>query len=177
MLARWRLISFKSAIAAAFATGAYALVTPTIWMLADASGWARLLLLMVVSLVAMVAWIIVAHHLWEQPNDREHRHWARLYNGITVLTLAVLVAYAALFILVLLAAAVFMPSSYLQSYLRHPVGPGAYLTLAWLTSSLATVAGALGSGLEDEDRVRKAAYGYRQRRRNEEEQGDEDADG
>jgi hypothetical protein len=60
-----------------------------------------------------------------------------------------------------------VPSGYLQGYLKHPVGPSAYLTLARLTSSLANVAGALGSGLEDEDRVRKAAYGYRQRRRNE----------
>jgi hypothetical protein len=50
-------------IAAAFATGAYALVIPSIWLLADAVGWARLLLLIVTAIVAMVVWIIVAHHL------------------------------------------------------------------------------------------------------------------
>jgi hypothetical protein len=81
---------------------------------------------------------------------------------------AVLFAYAVLFVLVLLAAAIFVPSGYFQSTLRHPVGPGEYVTLAWIASSLATVAGALGSSLEDEDTVREAAYGYRQRRRQEE---------
>jgi hypothetical protein len=35
-----------------------------------------------------------------------------------------------------------------------------------MASSLVTVAGALGSSLENEETVHKATYGYRQRRRN-----------
>src|SRR5919106_5413074 len=55
----WKMLpAFKGAIAAAFATGAYALVITTLWLLADSVGWARLLLLMVTALVAMVGWII-----------------------------------------------------------------------------------------------------------------------
>jgi len=166
----WKMLpAFKGAIAAAFATGAYALVITTLWLLADSVGWARLLLLMVTAIVAMVAWIIVAHHLWERPEDPDQRKWAALYNGVTVLTVttAVLCAYAILFALILLAAWVFVPGDYFQTILKHPVGFGEYLTLSWLAASLATVAGALGASLEDEETVRKASYGYRQRRRHE----------
>jgi hypothetical protein len=174
----WKMLpAFKGAIAAAFATGAYALVITTLWLLADSVGWARLLLLMVTAIVAMVAWIIVAHHLWERPEEPDQREWAALYNGVTVLTVsvAVLCAYAILFALIFLAAWVFVPGSYFQTILKHPVGFGEYLTLSWLAASLATVAGALGASLEDEETVREASYGYRQRRRHETE--DEAQDG
>jgi hypothetical protein len=166
----WKLFpSFKSALVAAFATGAYVLVIPTIWGLADAVGWARLLALMIAAIVAMVVWIIVAHHLWERSHAREARHWAALYNGVTALTISVaaLIAYAVLFALIFVAAWVFVPGAYFQTTLRHPVGLGDYLTLAWMATSLATVYGALGASLEHEDTVRKAAYGYRQRLRQE----------
>lgn len=137
---------------------------------------ARHVAFMVAAIAAMAVWIVVAHHLWERPGDREERRWTALYNLVTALTvtLAVVFAYAALFALTLLAAWVFVPGGYLASTLRHPVGVGDYAILTWLTTSLATVAGALGSGLEDEDTVREAAYGYRQRRRNEDAAGDDD---
>jgi hypothetical protein len=68
----WKLIpSFKGTLAAAFATGAYALVITTLWILADSVGWSRLLLLMLTAIVAMVVWIILAHHLWERPGHRQ----------------------------------------------------------------------------------------------------------
>src|ERR671916_794815 len=171
----WKMLpAFKGAIAAAFATGAYALVITTLWLLADSVGWARLLLLMVTAIVAMVAWIIVAHHLWERPEDPDQQKWAALYNGVTVLTItsAVLCAYAILFALIFVAAWVFVPGTYFQTILKHPVGFGEYLTLSWLAASLATVAGALGASLEDEETVREASYGYRQRRRLEDEEDD-----
>lgn len=166
----WQILpSFKGTLAAAFATAAYVLVIPTIWMLADAVGWPRLLALMVAAVVAMVVWIILAHHLWERPSSREERRWATLYNGVTALTIsmAVLVAYAVLFTLVFLAAWIFVPGQYFQSTLKHPVSVADFLILAWMATSLATVAGAIGSSLEHEETVRSATYGYRQRRRQE----------
>ena len=171
----WKMLpAFKGAIAAAFATGAYVLAISSMWLLADAVGFLRLLALMAVAIVAMVAWIIIAHHLWERPEDPQQRKWAPLYNGVTVLSVsaAVLLAYAILFALLFVAAWVFVPGSYFQSTLKHPVGFGEYLTLSWLGASLATVAGALGASLEDEERVREASYGYRQRRRHEDDDDD-----
>jgi hypothetical protein len=166
----WRILpSMKRAVAAAFGMAGWVLVNSSIWMLADSVGLPRLLLLMVLSMTAIVAWIIVAHGLWERSDEEEAPHWAKLYNGVTVLTMttAVLLAYAALLTLVFVAAVVFVPGGYLQSTLQHPVGPGEYGKIAWLAASLATLVGALGSTLEDEETVRDATYGYRQRRRNE----------
>src|SRR5215208_2782336 len=172
----WRMLpAFKGAIAAAFATGTYVLAISSMWLLADAVGLLRLLALMVVAIVAMVVWIIVAHHLWERPEAPRQRRWAPLYNGVSVLSVsaAVLLAYAILFALLFVAAWVFVPSGYFQSTLKHPVGLGEYLTLSWLGASLATVAGALGASLEDEETVRAASYGYRQRRRHDDDPEDE----
>jgi hypothetical protein len=171
----WKMLpAFKGAIAAAFATGAYVLAISSMWLLADAMGFWRLLALMGVAIVAMVVWIIVAHHLWERPSEPERRRWAALYNGVTVLSVssAVLLAYTILFALLFVAAWVFVPGGYFQSILKHPVGLGEYVTLSWLGASLATVAGALGASLEDEETVREASYGYRQRRRHEDDDDD-----
>ena len=167
----WRLFTtMKGTLAAAFATAAYALVMPTLWQMADSLGWVRLLGLMVFSIVAMVVWIIVAHNLWERPaaqQQEEARDQVVLYNAATALTLsvAVLFSYGVLFVLVLVAAGALLDSGFVQSNLGHLVGISDYMRLSWMTTSLATVAGALGSGLEDEETVREAAYGYRQRRR------------
>jgi len=93
---------------------------------------------------------------------------------VSVLTVsaAVLLAYAILFALIFLAAWVFVPGAYFQSTLKHPVGFGEYVTLAWLGTSLTTVAGALGASLEEEEKVREASYGNRQRRRHGEDHDD-----
>jgi hypothetical protein len=58
------------------------------------------------------------------------------------------------------AAWLLIRPSVLQQSLQPPIGLADYLTLAWIVSSLATVGGAIGSGLENEETVRAAAYGY-----------------
>lgn len=169
----WKIFpAFKGAVAAAFATGTYGLIFPTLWRLGDAFGLARLVALMVVAIVGMIVWIILSHDLWERSSSPGSRYLAALYNSATALTIsvAVLFAYAILFALFLLASLIFVPGSLLQASLGHSAGPLVYAAIAWVTASVATIAGALGGSLDDTDRVREAAFGYRQRRRAEERQ-------
>jgi hypothetical protein len=63
--------------------------------------------------------------------------------------------------MVLLAVALVVPAGLLESTLRHPAGFADYATVAWLISSLATVAGAIGSGLESDEDVHETIRRYR----------------
>ena len=96
---------------------------------------------------------------------------------VATLSLAAAVSYAVLFVGTLGAAALLIDASVLEQSIGHPVGPGDYLTLAWIISSLATIGGAIGSGLEDEEHVRAAAYGYHPTPGGWHDEQDEDPDG
>ncbi|MCA1604264.1 MAG: hypothetical protein LC775_01990, partial [Acidobacteria bacterium] len=95
------------------------------------------------------------------------RERAVLYNVVTVLTLTlgVTTLYLALFAIVLLAGLFVMDGDLLRQSLRHPVARTDYIVLAWFASSVATIAGALGSSVEDDTVVREATYGFRQMQR------------
>jgi hypothetical protein len=92
---------------------------------------------------------------------------ARLFNAATVLTVALGVGclYVALLVATLAAAWFLVTGELLSQNLQHPVGWADYATIAWLASSIATLGGTLGSGLESDQAVRAAAYGYRQQER------------
>ncbi|EHK82169.1 hypothetical protein AK37_16695 [Rhodococcus pyridinivorans AK37] len=151
----------------AFATGAIALGTNTIWLFADTMGPWRMSAVTVLSIVAMILWLILDHELWERPKSPEERDRSVLYNTATVVTLTVgvVVLHVALFCLLLATASLTLPPELLSRVLGHGVSFSDYLTLTWLLTSIATIGGALGSGLEDDAAVREAAYGVRQRQR------------
>lgn len=160
----WRLAAGLSrALTAAIAAGVFALVTPDIWQLSDAFGWVRLLGVGLVAVLATTTTLIVGAHLWEHAPTPQVRKQVALFNLATTatVTIGVLTFYAALFVLAALAAAILVVPALLADSLGHPIGVSEYLQLAWLTSSLATVGGALGAGLETDDTVREAAYSYR----------------
>ena len=156
------LLGLSKLLVGAFGTAAFALTTDTIWQMGDALGGLRLAVIMLLGLTALVAWLIVAHDLWEKPDRETPAELARLFNLGTVLTLtlATAVSYVVLFVGTVLAAALLIDTSVLEQTLQRPVDFTDYLTLAWIISSLATVGGAIGSGLENEETVRAAAYGY-----------------
>jgi hypothetical protein len=121
----------------------------------------------VLSIGAMVTWLILDHELWERPKSSAERARSTLYNTATLITMTIGVAalHVALFLSMLFAASITLPPDLFARTLGHPVFATDYLLLAWLVASIATVGGALGSGLEDDDGVRAAAYGVRQRQR------------
>ena len=176
----WRLVlGMRSALAAVLGTSAYLTITSTIWLLSTRLGTGKLVVTTVVSVALMVAWIIGAHHLWERARDEGEREETLLYNASTVITLSigVLVMSVAVYVLTLLGSLFFLEPSVLGAELGRPPTIGDHLMLAWLATGLATVAGALGSGLDSEDAVRRAAYGYRERQRRDEiGQDDENTD-
>jgi hypothetical protein len=159
----WRLVlGLSRLLVVALSSGALTLMNNTVWAIGDALDAARLALMAVVSTTALVAWLIVDHHLWERGSDRVTRERAALFNTVTAVTvtIGVLSLYAAHFVLTFLGAWVFIDDSVLQATVGHPVGIGDYAKLAVVASSAATVGGALGASLESDSAVRQAAYGY-----------------
>ena len=164
----WRLVTGMSKVMmAAFATGAVSLAYPTMWQLSSTMGPWRLGAATILTSAAMVSWLIVEHGLWERPKGSVARDRAVLYNASTVITLAVggVVFHAALFLLLLLTAWWTLPPQLVAQSIGGPVDLPALLLMAWLVAAVATLGGALGSGMEDDDAVKAAAYGARQRKR------------
>ncbi len=160
----WRLaIRLSRALTAAIAAGVFALVTPDIWRLADVFGSVRLSAVGVGSVAATAVTLVVGAELWERTRSRRSRKQVTQFNLAThgTVVIGVLSLYAALFVLALLGALLLVVDPLFTGALRHPAGFTDRLELAWLISSLATVGGALGAGLESDEAVREAAYTYR----------------
>lgn len=160
----WQLAGGLSrALVAAGAAGSFALVTPDVWRIADVLGWQRLGTLTVLSVSALTVTLLLGAGLWERAHRPGVRRQVALFNLATSVTLlsGVLALYAALLALSLLGVLLLVVPRLLADTLGHPVAAWDYVAVAWLTSSLATVGGALGAGLESDDAVRRAAYTYR----------------
>ncbi|KGP71626.1 hypothetical protein [Pontibacillus yanchengensis] len=172
--------SFRRVLALAFATGSYISIFKTPWKLSVTYSNERFILLMVIAILSMVAWVIFAHNLWEKPTTRGDKRLRRLYNRTTFLTLCVTVVinYVVLSIMFLGAIAIFVSPELFRAFTGLKEEPSVlyYFQLAWLVTSLGTLTGAIGAGLEDESVIRDITYGYRQKRRNSEIQQGEKTD-
>ncbi|GAA0440798.1 hypothetical protein GCM10008983_17340 [Lentibacillus halophilus] len=161
--------SLTSVIAIAFTTGTFGMIFTTMWQLSHLFSTLRLTEITLVAIIGMMLWVIIAHGLWEPPSTFNHRRVRRLYNFTTVTTLliAITVYYAVIFLLFFGTSLVFIPPGFLTETLSFETTAGVteYLRIAWFASSISTVAGAIGAGLENEELVLSTTYGYRQNRR------------
>lgn len=166
----WQLvIGLSTALASAAAGSAFGMLYSTIWRLAVSLEPLRLVGVIVVAIAALAVWLIVSHNLWEHRDrslargERERR----LRNAGTVLTVGggALVFFLALCVLTGAGVALVVSPGYLTSTLGRPAGVFEYVRIALMAAVLGTMAGALGSELEDDRTVRQATYGYREEAR------------
>ncbi|WP_447006756.1 hypothetical protein ACRAKI_09925 [Saccharothrix isguenensis] len=165
----WQLLrGLSTALAGALTGIAFGVLYSSIWTLADSLSPLRLAGLATAAIATMTVWIIVAHELWERTHGGRDPD-VRLRNASTVITVAAGSAafFVAMFVVALAGVALVVPPAYLATTLGHPVGVGDYLVIALMASVLGAIAGAVGSGLEDDITVREATYGYRARERRE----------
>lgn len=147
-------------IAVTAAAGALMLITPDIWVLASNYGPGRLATLSVIAIAAVTVSLIVGAKLWERPRRRAEREQVTLFNVATALTMAIGVSvfYLAVFLLALAAAFLLLDATSFHELSSKPRTTGTIIDIAWMTASLATLGGAVGAGLEEDDIIRAAAY-------------------
>ncbi|GAA2059777.1 hypothetical protein [Williamsia deligens] len=168
----WRLIpTLTGVMAAAAATASFGVFYSSIWAMANALSPWRLAGLSVLSIAVMTVWLIVNNRLWERRGELP-RYRARLYNAATTMTIVLnaAVLYAGLLVVTLCAAMAVIDEGYLASQIGGDAGLRGYLCLAWLATSMGTVAGAVGSSADSYDDILEATYGYRERARRHREQ-------
>jgi hypothetical protein len=142
---------------------AFALVTSDVWRISESTGPLRLAAVMLLSIGITVGSLIAVHDLWERSRPEWARDQVLLFNAATAITVTVGVAslYLVLFALALVGSGLLITPDALSQAVGSDSDLGDYLDLAWLVSSLATVAGALGAGLESDVAIREAAYAHR----------------
>jgi hypothetical protein len=148
------------AATAALGTGAYAITSANMWLVAHQSSWPRLLGVALLAMLLVLVALVVKHGLWERARDPAARERVVLFNIVTVTTLGIGIAtlYATLFAVMAVAAVVVIPPSSFARQVQHAATVGEFARLAWFVASVATVGGAFGSLLESDGAVRDAAY-------------------
>ena len=155
--------ALSTAFSLAAAAGAFGIFYGSVWTLADSLHPARQLLVSIAVITLLSTWLIVRNGLWSWGRETSVGWQRRLDNSATVLTigLGATLMHLALLALLFLLSLVIVDAGYLQSELMHPVSLLDYLMLAWLSASLGTFAGALGSNFNSEESIREATYSRR----------------
>ena len=163
------LSNFKTIISVAFATGTYISIFSMPWELSVVYSPWRLVLFMFLSIIGMVTWLIYAHDLWEKISLYTENKYRVIYNFTTLITISILtlLSYIVIACLLVISILLFVPLGLFNVMTSGESSSDFinYVNLIWFTTSLALVAGALGSTVQNEERIKFIAYSYRQRYR------------
>ncbi|GAA4506002.1 hypothetical protein [Brevibacterium yomogidense] len=157
------LPALTNSIALGAATGAFGIFYGSIWELSDSSSPWRLLLISASVIAVLVTWLIGRNGLWAQGREAATRLQPRLDNTATIATVGfgVTMMHLVLWCILFVLGLIVVDMSYLQEQLGHRVSMIEYIHLSWLSASLGTLAGALGSNFNTEDAIREATYSRR----------------
>lgn len=178
---RRSLGALSGALAAGIGVGAFGIFYSSIWEMADYLTVTRLAVVNIVAVLAMILWLLLDNSLWDKPSAKSFKRVIALYNGSTLITLAVAVLgmYAILFLFIFAGAGAIIAPDFMTKVLGEPVTVGTYARISWLAASMGVTAGALGSSFNSDDAVRRLTHGARERQRlySRNEDYDSDADG
>lgn len=163
----WKtILNFKKIISVAFATGTYISIFSMPWELSVIYSPLRFVLLMFIAIVGMAGWLLYAHQLFERKTTKSQRVYRYTYNATTMLTLVIitLINYVILYVLLAISISLFVPPNVFNSWTSATPDHTFvnYLRLLWFVSSLGLLAGAMGSTVENEEKIRQITYSYRQ---------------
>ena len=121
---------------------------------------------MLIAILGMTGWLLYAHQLIERKTAKSQRVYRYIYNFTTVFTLFIitLLNYIILYLLLAISVSLFVPPSLFNQWTSaHPHFTFInYVKLVWFVSSLGLLAGAMGSTVENEEKIRQITYSYRQ---------------
>ncbi|HEV7615485.1 MAG TPA: hypothetical protein VGO36_04575 [Solirubrobacterales bacterium] len=160
----WRLVGrLWRAMLAAVAAVAFGLIQIEVWKIAATLGPLRLALAALASIAAASVTLIAGHRLWERAPDPRVREQVTLFNLATTATVVfgIIALYFFVFVASLVAALLLIEPSLLSQALGRDTDVWDYVRLAWLSTALGTIGGALGATLETDEAVSEAAYTYR----------------
>ncbi|MCG2159578.1 5,10-methylene-tetrahydrofolate dehydrogenase [Staphylococcus epidermidis] len=163
----WKnIFNFKKIISVAFATGTYVSIFSMPWELSVIYSPFRLIILMVIAILGMAGWLFYAHQLIEKKTAKSQRVYRYIYNSTTLVTLSLitLINYVILYLLLIISITLFVPVELFNSWTsaQSQFTFSNYMRLIWFVSSLGLLAGAMGSTVENEEKIRRITYSYRQ---------------
>jgi hypothetical protein len=162
----YRLVrDLSKVLVATLASAGFFIVNANAWGIADQLAVTQLLFIAVLAVGGLGLWLVVAHSLWERPSQSRAAAVTQRANAATAVTLllGLLFSYLVLYVVILGAMALVVPERFMTANLGHPAGFGDYAAAAWFAASMATVVGAIGSGLENDEEVRETISRYRPR--------------